>query len=289
MTSDDGHAVPADGRRTTAAPTTQPEIMGVVNVTPDSFSDGGRYFDVDDAVAHGLELVAAGATVIDVGGESTRPGAARVDTREEQHRVAPVVSALAAAGVRVSIDTMSAETARAAADAGASIINDVSGGLADDRMPAFMAASGLDCVISHWRGHSVDMASRASYTDAAVDVARELDDRVSTLLGQGVDPQRIVVDPGLGFSKHTEHNWRILARLDLLLELGYPVLVGASRKRFLGALLRDDAPMTDRDLPSAVVSVLAVQAGAWGVRVHDVAATRLALDTLDAWQGGADD
>ncbi len=285
MTSDDGHAVTADSRRTT----THPEIMGVVNVTPDSFSDGGRYFDVDDAVAHGLELVAAGATVIDVGGESTRPGAARVDTREEQHRVAPVVSALAAAGVRVSIDTMSAETARAAADAGASIINDVSGGLADDRMPAFMAASGLDCVISHWRGHSVDMASRASYTDAAVDVARELDDRVSTLLGQGVDPQRIVVDPGLGFSKHTEHNWRILARLDLLLELGYPVLVGASRKRFLGALLPDDAPMTDRDLPSAVVSVLAVQAGAWGVRVHDVAATRLALDTLDAWQGGADD
>jgi dihydropteroate synthase len=285
VTSDDGHAVTADSRRTT----THPEIMGVVNVTPDSFSDGGRYFDVDDAVAHGLELVAAGATVIDVGGESTRPGAARVDTREEQHRVAPVVSALAAAGVRVSIDTMSAETARAAADAGASIINDVSGGLADDRMPAFMAASGLDCVISHWRGHSVDMASRASYTDAAVDVARELDDRVSTLLGQGVDPQRIVVDPGLGFSKHTEHNWRILARLDLLLELGYPVLVGASRKRFLGALLPDDAPMTDRDLPSAVVSVLAVQAGAWGVRVHDVAATRLALDTLDAWQGGADD
>jgi dihydropteroate synthase len=266
-----------------------PEIMGVVNVTPDSFSDGGRYFDVDDAVAHGLELVAAGATVIDVGGESTRPGAARVDTREEQHRVAPVVSALAAAGVRVSIDTMSAETARAAADAGASIINDVSGGLADDRMPAFMAASGLDCVISHWRGHSVDMASRASYTDAAVDVARELDERVSTLIGQGVDPQRIVVDPGLGFSKHTEHNWRILSRLDLLLALGYPVLVGASRKRFLGALLPDDAPMTDRDLPSAVVSVLAVQAGAWGVRVHDVAATRLALDTLDAWQGGADD
>ncbi len=285
MTSDDGYAVTADSRRTT----THPEIMGVVNVTPDSFSDGGRYFDVDDAVSHGLELVAAGATVIDVGGESTRPGAARVDTREEQHRVAPVVSALAAAGVRVSIDTMSAETARAAADAGASIINDVSGGLADDRMPAFMAASGLECVISHWRGHSVDMASRASYTDAAVDVARELDERVSTLIGQGVDPQRIVVDPGLGFSKHTEHNWRILSRLDLLLDLGYPVLVGASRKRFLGALLPDDAPMTDRDLPSAVVSVLAVQAGAWGVRVHDVAATRLALDTLDAWQGGADD
>ena len=265
------------------------QIMGVVNVTPDSFSDGGRYLDVDDAVAHGLELIAAGATIIDVGGESTRPGAARVDTREEQHRVAPVIAALAAAGARVSIDTMNAETARAAADAGASIINDVSGGLADDRMPGVMAASGLDCVISHWRGHSADMASRATYTDAAVDVARELDDRVTTLRGQGVDPGRIVVDPGLGFSKHAEHNWRILARLDLLRELGYPVLVGASRKRFIGALLPEDAPMEARDLPSAVVSVLAAQAGAWGVRVHDVAATRLALDPLDAWQGGADD
>lgn len=273
-----------------AAPSPAPfQIMGVVNVTPDSFSDGGRYLDVDDAIAHGLELAAAGATIVDVGGESTRPGAARVDTREEQHRVAPVVSALASAGIRVSIDTMSAETARAAADAGASIINDVSGGLADERMPRVMATSGLDCVISHWRGHSADMASRASYADAAVDVATELGARVATLLDQGVDPSRVIVDPGLGFSKHAEHNWRILARLDLLQDLGYPVLVGASRKRFLGVLLPAEAPMDARDLPSAVVSVLAAQAGAWGVRVHDVAATKLALDTLDAWQGGADD
>lgn len=265
------------------------QIMGVVNVTPDSFSDGGRYLDVDDAIAHGLDLVAAGATIIDVGGESTRPGAARVDTSEEQHRVAPVVAALSAAGVRVSVDTMSAETARAAARAGASIINDVSGGLADDRMPGVMAEAGLSCIISHWRGHSADMASRASYVDAAVDVARELDERVSTLLSQGVNAAQIIVDPGLGFSKHTEHNWRILARLDLLLDLGYPVLVGASRKRFIGALLPEDAPMEQRDAPTAVVSVLAAQAGAWGVRVHDVAATRLALDTLAAWQGGDDD
>ncbi|WP_437383429.1 dihydropteroate synthase [Plantibacter flavus] len=265
------------------------QIMGVVNVTPDSFSDGGRYLDVDDAIAHGLELVRAGATIIDVGGESTRPGAARVDTSEEQHRVGPVVAALASAGVRVSVDTMSAETAVSAARAGASIINDVSGGLADERMPAVMADSGLACVISHWRGHSADMASRAHYDDAAVDVARELDERVSVLLGQGLTASQIIVDPGLGFSKHTEHNWRILARLDLLQSLGYPVLVGASRKRFIGALLTGDAPMESRDAPTAVVSVLAAQAGAWGVRVHDVAATRLALDTLEAWQGGADD
>lgn len=281
---------PVAGVEGTAASGAAPfQIMGVVNVTPDSFSDGGRYLDVDDAIAHGLELAAAGATIVDIGGESTRPGAARVDTREEQHRVAPVVSALASAGIRVSIDTMSAETARAAADAGASIINDVSGGLADERMPRVMAISGLDCVISHWRGHSADMASRASYSDAAVDVAKELGARVATLLDQGVDPSRVIVDPGLGFSKHAEHNWRILARLDLLQDLGYPVLVGASRKRFLGALLPVEAPMDARDLPSAVVSVLAAQAGAWGVRVHDVAATKLALDTLDAWQGGADD
>lgn len=281
---------PVAGVEGTAASGAAPfQIMGVVNVTPDSFSDGGRYLDVDDAIAHGLELAAAGATIVDIGGESTRPGAARVDTREEQHRVAPVVSALASAGIRVSIDTMSAETARAAADAGASIINDVSGGLADERMPRVMAISGLDCVISHWRGHSADMASRASYSDAAVDVAKELGARVATLLDQGVDPSRVIVDPGLGFSKHAQHNWRILARLDLLQDLGYPVLVGASRKRFLGALLPVEAPMDARDLPSAVVSVLAAQAGAWGVRVHDVAATKLALDTLDAWQGGADD
>jgi len=271
------------------APTARVEIMGVVNVTPDSFSDGGRYLDIDDAVAHGLELAAAGATIVDVGGESTRPGAARVDTTEEQQRIAPVVAALAAAGVRVSIDTMSAETALAAARAGASIINDVSGGLADARMPAVMADSGLTCIISHWRGHSAAMGDRASYADAAVDVAHELDERVTALLSQGLDADRIIVDPGLGFSKHSEHNWRILARLDLLQALGYPVLVGASRKRFIGALLPDDSPMESRDAPTAVVSVLAAQAGAWGVRVHDVAATRLALDTLEAWQGGADD
>lgn len=264
------------------------QIMGVVNVTPDSFSDGGRYLDVDDAIAHGLEMVADGADIIDIGGESTRPGAARVATEQELARVVPVIEALASNGVRVSIDTMNADTARAAITAGAAILNDVSGGLADDRMAGVVASSGLPFIVSHWRGHSDTMTSRAQYTDAATDVAAEVRARVEALIAQGVASEQIIVDPGLGFSKNADHNWRILAKLDELLALGHPVLVGASRKRFLGALLPDDAPMEARDLPTAVVSVLAAGVGAWGVRVHDVASTRLALDTLSAWQAGND-
>lgn len=271
------------------SPGSRLQIMGVVNVTPDSFSDGGRYLDVDDAIAHGFEMVADGADIVDIGGESTRPGAARVATTQELARVIPVIEALSAAGVRVSIDTMNADTARAAVAAGAAILNDVSGGLADERMAGVAAESGLPYIVSHWRGHSDKMSSRAQYTDAAHDVAGEVGARVDTLLAQGVLPSQIVVDPGLGFSKNADHNWRILARLHELEALGFPVLVGASRKRFLGALLPEDAPMESRDLPTAVVSVLAAQAGAWGVRVHDVASTRLALDTLAAWQGGSDD
>lgn len=271
------------------SPGSRLQIMGVVNVTPDSFSDGGRYLDVDDAIAHGFEMVADGADIVDIGGESTRPGAARVATTQELARVIPVIEALSAAGVRVSIDTMNADTARAAVAAGAAILNDVSGGLADERMAGVAAESGLPYIVSHWRGHSDKMSSRAQYTDAAHDVAGEVGARVEALLAQGVLPSQIVVDPGLGFSKNADHNWRILARLHELEALGFPVLVGASRKRFLGALLPEDAPMESRDLPTAVVSVLAAQAGAWGVRVHDVASTRLALDTLAAWQGGSDD
>ncbi|MFZ4893494.1 dihydropteroate synthase [Plantibacter sp. Mn2098] len=271
------------------SPGSRLQIMGVVNVTPDSFSDGGRYLDVDDAIAHGFEMVADGADIVDIGGESTRPGAARVATTQELARVIPVIEALSAAGVRVSIDTMNADTARAAVAAGAAILNDVSGGLADERMAGVAAESGLPYIVSHWRGHSDKMSSRAQYTDAAHDVAGEVGARVDALLAQGVLPSQIVVDPGLGFSKNADHNWRILARLHELEALGFPVLVGASRKRFLGALLPEDAPMESRDLPTAVVSVLAAQAGAWGVRVHDVASTRLALDTLAAWQGGSDD
>jgi dihydropteroate synthase len=261
-------------------------IMGVVNVTPDSFSDGGRWFDADAAIAHGLDLVADGADVLDVGGESTRPGAARVEPEEELRRVVPVVQELAGRGIRVSVDTMRAATALAAVEAGAEIINDVSAGLADASMAPIVAETGVSYVAMHWRGHSDRMDALAEYHDVAVEVRDELAARVDTLMAAGIAPERLILDPGLGFAKRGEQNWQLLARLDVLARLGLPILVGASRKRFLAALLPDDASMEERDLPSAVVSVLAAEAGAWGVRVHDVRATRRALDVLGAWQSG---
>lgn len=259
--------------------------MGVVNVTPDSFSDGGRYFDAPAAIAHGLALVADGADIVDVGGESTRPGAARVDMDEELRRVVPIVRSLVAAGVRVSVDTMRAGTAEAAVSAGAAIVNDVSGGLADAAMAPLVADAGVQYVAMHWRGHSARMDSRAVYDDVAVDVRDELAARVDALIATGITRAQLIVDPGLGFAKVGAQNWELLRRLDVLAGLGLPVLVGASRKRFLGALLPDDAPVEARDLPTAVVSVLAAQAGAWAVRVHDVRATRTALAVLHAWTG----
>lgn len=264
----------------------EPLIMGVVNVTPDSFSDGGRWFDADAAIAHALELVAEGADVLDVGGESTRPGAARVDPDEELRRVIPVIRELAGRGLRVSVDTMRAATARAAVEAGAEIINDVSAGLADEGMARIAAESGATYVAMHWRGHSDRMDDLAEYDDVARDVRDELARRVEELVAAGVPTERLILDPGLGFSKRAEQNWELLANLDVLAELGLPILVGASRKRFLGALLPEGAPVGDRDLPTAVVSVLSAQAGAWGVRVHDVAGTRVALDVARAWQSG---
>lgn len=261
-------------------------VMGVVNVTPDSFSDGGRWFDADAAVEHALELAAAGADVLDVGGESTRPGAARVDPDEELRRVIPVIRELAARGLRVSVDTMRAATAEAAVAAGADIINDVSAGLADEAMARIAAATGARYVAMHWRGHSDRMDELAEYADVARDVRDELARRVDALVDAGVAPERLILDPGLGFSKRGEQNWELLANLDVLAELGYPILVGASRKRFLGALLPDGAAVEQRDLPTAVISALAAQAGAWGVRVHDVASTRVALDVARAWQSG---
>ncbi|MGI9821928.1 dihydropteroate synthase [Agromyces sp. Marseille-Q5079] len=262
-------------------------VMGVVNVTPDSFSDGGEWFDAERAVAHGLDLVAAGADILDVGGESTRPGAARVEPAEELRRVVPVVRELAGRGIRVSVDTMRAATARAAVEAGAEIINDVSAGLADDAMVPTVAETGALYVAMHWRGHSDRMDSLIEYTDVAAEVRDELARRVDVLTAAGVASERIILDPGLGFSKTGAQNWEVLGRLDVLGALGLPILIGASRKRFIGSLLPDDAPMTDRDLPTAVVSALSARAGAWGVRVHDVQSTRRALDVVGAWQSGS--
>lgn len=264
-------------------------VMGVLNVTPDSFSDGGLWLEPEAAVAHALELVAQGADLIDVGGESTRPGALRVDPAEERARVVPVIRTLAEHGVTVSVDTLNASTARAAADAGAAIINDVSGGLADAGMPDAVLDTGLQYVVMHWRGRLDAADSRAVYSHTVAEVRSELSARVTSLLDHGIDPAKLVLDPGLGFSKNAQHNWQVLAGLHEFETLGYPVLIGASRKRFLGTLLGEGATVEDRDAPTAVISALAAQAGVWAVRVHDVASTRMALDVVQAWQAGRDD
>ena len=260
--------------------------MGVLNVTPDSFSDGGRYADLDAALAHGLRMRAEGADLIDVGGESTRPGADRVDATTETGRVVPVIRELAAAGVAVSVDTTRAAVAVAAIEAGASVVNDVSGGLADPDMARVVAAAGCPWVLMHWRGHSRRMQELAEYHDVVKEVRDELHQRVDAALAAGVNADRIILDPGLGFAKRAEHNWRLSAHLDEILALGYPVLVGASRKSYLGALLADTAgtprPVQEREAATIATSVLAVLAGVWGVRVHDVIGTVDALKVLHA-------
>ncbi len=252
-------------------------VMGVLNVTPDSFSDGGRFLDVDAAVARGLALQAQGADLVDVGGESTRPGVQRVSVEEEQRRALPVVRQLAAAGVAVSIDTMRAATAEAAVSAGALLVNDVSGGLADVDMARVAAASGRPFVAMHWRGHSAGMAALATYDDVVRDVVDELHRRLDALEAAGLPRERVVVDPGIGFAKDAAHNWALLAHLDALLGLGRPLLVGASRKGFLGTLLADASgeprPAAGRDDASAALTALSASAGAWCVRVHEVAAS----------------
>jgi len=250
-------------------------IMGILNVTPDSFSDGGRWDGVDAAIGRGLELRDQGAAIVDVGGESTRPGAAKVDPHEERERVLPVVAALAQEGVAVSIDTMNASTALAAIEAGAQLVNDVSGGLADEGMARVVAESGVHFAVMHWRGGA---DASPAFTDVVAEVRAELKARVAALVVAGVQPEKIVLDPGLGFGKDAEHNWALLNHLEEIGSLGHGILVGASRKRFLGALLPEGAPMTDRDLPTAVLSALVARQGAWAVRVHDVPSTRLALD-----------
>ncbi|MEV6206488.1 dihydropteroate synthase [Kitasatospora sp. NPDC051914] len=267
-------------------------VMGVVNVTPDSFSDGGLWLDPAAAVAHGLRLTAQGADLIDVGGESTRPGAQRVTEQEELRRVIPVVRELAAAGAVVSVDTMRARVAAEAVAAGARLVNDVSGGLADPAMAEVVAATGAPFVVMHWRGQSADMDSLAVYDDVVADVTAELTARMTALLAAGVKEEQLVLDPGLGFAKTSEHNWALLGRLDALTSLGRPVLVAASRKRFLGTLLANPEtgelrPARQRDDATAAVSVLAARAGAWAVRVHDVAGTADAVRVVAAWQQAA--
>ena len=259
-------------------------IMGIVNVTPDSFSDGGRYLDPDVALAHARLLRAQGAEILDVGGESTRPGAQRVAPRVEQQRVLPVVEALASDGSFVSIDTMNAATAVAAVRAGARLVNDVSGGLADPDMLAAVAETDADMALGHWRGPSTQMYARADYVDVGREVSVELAERVESALSAGIDRSRLVVDPGIGFGKRGAQNWQTLSALPEISALGLRVLVGTSRKKFLAEAIGEDADLTRRDLATAVTSALSARAGAWAVRVHDVPSTRDALAVARAWE-----
>lgn len=258
-------------------------MVGVLNVTPDSFSDGGRYANLDAAVEHGLQMWADGADLIDVGGESTRPGAVRVEPAEEIRRVLPAIEALAGAGVALSIDTMHAKVADAALRAGARIVNDVSGGLVDPGMARVVADAGVPWILMHWRGHSRDMYQLARYGDVVGDVICELSRRVDAALAAGVGADRLVLDPGLGFAKRPEHNWALLANLDRFVDLGFPVLAATSRKSFLGALLADGAghprPVDERDDATVATTTMLALAGVWGVRVHDVRAN---LDAVRA-------
>lgn len=265
---------------------TRPLVVSVLNVTPDSFSDGGRFLDPAAAVAQGMSQVQAGADIIDVGGESTRPGAARIPVAEELRRVRPVVAGLSARGVPVSIDTMNALTAQAAVADGAVLVNDVSGGLADPDMYPWLATSSVPYVAMHWRGHSAQMDSLSQYGDVVRDVRDELAARLEALTAAGVAPQRVVLDPGLGFAKDAGHNWALLAALPVLSALGRPILVGASRKRFLGSLLADPdgpRPVVARDAATDAVTTLAAFHGAWAVRVHDVRGSRDAICVALAW------
>jgi dihydropteroate synthase len=275
-------------------------VMGVVNVTPDSFSDGGQWYGASAAVKHGLDLVAAGADIVDVGGESTRPGAQRVSAEEELRRIRPVITELVRAGVVVSVDTMRAQVAEFALEAGVSLVNDVSGGLADPYMPRLVAKASVPYVVMHWRGHSHDMQSRAVFQDVVREVRDELAQRIDAVTAEGVDPSMIVLDPGLGFSKlpgwqgPDAHNWELLTRLHEVARIGgrdFPVLVGASRKRFLGRLLAapdgTPRPFAESDNATVAVTALAAAAGAWCVRVHQVPANADAVRVAAAWRAAA--
>ncbi|WP_039775699.1 dihydropteroate synthase [Nocardia cerradoensis] len=268
-------------------------VMGVVNVTSDSFSDGGRYLDPAVAVAHGVRLYEAGADIIDVGGESTRPGAVRIDPDTEARRVVPVIRGLVEAGVPTSVDTMRASVAAAAIDAGVSVVNDVSGGRADAEMVKVVAAAQIPWILMHWRANADHrhIGPADHYDDVVGEVLAELSAQVDLAMAAGVHPSRLVLDPGLGFAKNAEHNWALLGALPELTAQGLPILVGASRKRFLGSLLADESgprPPDGREVATATISALAAQHGAWGVRVHDVRSSLDAIAVADAWRRAAE-
>jgi dihydropteroate synthase len=241
-------------------------VMGILNVTPDSFSDGGEFESLESAVTHGLVMLAQGADIIDIGGESTRPGAVRITEEEELSRVIPVIKELSQQGAVISIDTMRSGVARAAVQAGATYINDVSGGLADPQMHSVAADVGCFYILMHWRGHSIDMNSKAIYSDVVAEVKAELSDQVSKALTAGISREKLILDPGIGFAKESEHNWDLINRISEIVDLGYPVLVGASRKRFLGG----DSPL-DREAATLKITEDLLSTGIWGVRVHSVA------------------
>jgi dihydropteroate synthase len=269
-----------------------PQLMGVVNVTPDSFSDGGRWLEPEAAIAHGRDLLADGADLLDIGGESTRPGATRPVVEEELGRVIPVITALAADGAVVSVDTMRSEVAEAALAAGATLVNDVSGGLADPRILEVVAAAGASYVAMHWRAHADHMRDFAVYDGPGGVVAAvrdELAARVEAMLAAGIAHDRIILDPGLGFAKRSEHNWQLLRDLAPVQALGFPLLVGASRKSFLGRLLADargtPRPVGDREHANTALTVHLAHQGVWGLRVHDVRAARDALRVVERLAG----
>jgi len=267
----------------------RPLVMGVVNVTPDSFSDGGLWGTTEAAVAHALQLREQGADLLDIGGESTRPGATRPLVAEELDRVVPVIEVLAAEGVAVSVDTMRHEVAAASLEAGAVLVNDVSGGLADPRILDVVADAGAAYVVMHWRAHSEVMQQHASYDDVLVEVREELAAQVGAATAAGVDPARLVVDPGLGFAKTAEHNWQLLRRMPELESLGLPVLVGSSRKSFLGTLLGDAGggprPVLDREDANVALTTIAAIQRVWGVRVHEVRGSLDAIKVVQRWLG----
>ena len=256
-------------------------VMGILNITPDSFADGGKYLSKDDAVLGGRRLVVEGADIIDVGGESTRPGAERVSETEELKRVIPVIKELVKDGAVVSVDTMRAEVAKEAIAVGATYINDVSGGLADEKMATVIASNPkVQYIVMHWRGHSKNMQEQAIYKDVVKEVKEELDKRVSSLLKAGVSNEQIILDPGIGFAKESGHNWQILQNIDRIQLLGYPLLIGVSRKRFLGELINAKDP-NDREAATIALTTELARLKVWGVRTHAVKAHQDAISVIE--------